>query len=57
MNKYMTTIYITEKWINFYKYTTYRGTGSTKQTSKQNINREIEIKNRMTVTKWEWGEG
>ena len=28
-------------------------TSSTKQTSKQNITRDIEIKNRWTVTRWE----
>ena len=32
-----------------------RGTYSTKQTSKQNITRNIEIKNKLTVTKGEVG--
>ena len=33
------------------------GTYSTKQTSKQNITRDIEIKDKPTVTTEEWGEG
>ena len=34
-----------------------RGTSSTKQTSKKNITRDIEIKNNLTVTRGEGGEG
>ena len=34
-----------------------RGTQSTKQTSKQNITRDMEIKNKLTVTRGEGGEG
>ena len=33
------------------------GTLSTKQTSKQNTNRDIEIKNKLTISKEEGGEG
>ena len=33
------------------------GTYSTKQTIKQNITRDIEIKDKPTVTTEEWGEG
>ena len=33
------------------------GTKSIKQTNKQNITRHIEIKNKLTVTRGEWGEG
>ena len=33
------------------------GTYSTKQTSKQNRTRDIEIKNKLTVTREEGGEG
>ena len=31
------------------------GNESTKQTSKENITRDIEIKNKLTVTRGEWG--
>ena len=34
---------------------TYKGNQSTKQTSKQNITRDIEIKNNLTVTRGEVG--
>ena len=33
------------------------GTLSTKQTTKQNITRDIEIKNKLTVSREELGEG
>ena len=33
------------------------GTQSTKQTSKSNISRDIEIKNKLTISKEEGGEG
>ena len=33
------------------------GTQSTKEISEQNITRDIEIKNKWTVTRREWGEG
>ena len=33
------------------------GTSSIKETSKQNITKDIEIKNKLTVTRGEGGEG
>ena len=33
------------------------GTSSLKLTSKQNITRDMEIKNKQTVTRGEWGRG
>ena len=33
------------------------GTYSTKEKSKQNITRDIEVKNNLTIARGEWGEG
>ena len=33
------------------------GTKSTEEKSKQNITRDIEIKNNVTIARGEWGEG
>ena len=41
----------------YYMISPISGTYSTKQTSKQNITRDIEIKNKLAVTRGEGGEG